>query len=317
MNRKISKKGPLVLAAILGLAPLLCAADRDASNAPAAEPPVFVTVTATAKHEQPPALTKNDVEIYTGKERVQLADFKRGDTLYLGILIDDSLRSSIATRFDDLRQFMMAQSPSTFIAVAYTRNGSALIAQDFTTDHALAAKSLRTPIGNGSVATSPYLALQDWMKHWPAHADQGQRSSIVLFSSGIDFVRGGFPPEDPDIDPTIAHAQKQNINVWTIYVPDAGAGFRGERGAFGFYSQSNIARVSQETGAESYYLGWGVPVDLRPYLDSINAHLNNQYLLAFIGDGGKKGKYQPMKVTSELRNVSIMSPAEVYLPATR
>jgi hypothetical protein len=315
MNKKTFRKGPLVLAAILGIAPLVCAADHDASNAPAAEPAVFVTVTATAKHEQPPALTKSDVALYTGKERVQLADFKRGDTLYLGILIDDSLRSSIATRFDDLRQFIMAQAPTTYIAVAYTRNGAALVGQDFTTDHALAAKALRTPIGTGSVATSPYLSLQDWMKHWPAHADQGQRSSIILFSSGVDFVRGGFPPEDPDIDPTIAHAQKQNINIWTIYVPDAG--FIGGHRAFGFYSESNMARVSQETGAESYYLGWGVPVDLRPYLDSINAHLNNQYLLAFVGDGGKKGKYEPVKVTSEVRNVSIMSPAQVYLPATR
>jgi hypothetical protein len=314
MNKNAYKKGSLLLAAILGLAPLLRAADHDASNAPAAGDPVFITVTATAKHEQPPALTKNDLELYTGKERVQLADFKRGETLYLGILIDDSLRSSIATRWDDLRQFMMAQSPSTYIAVAYTRNGAALVAQDFTTDHALAAKALRTTIGNASVATSPYLALQDWIKHWPAHADQGQRSSIILFSSGIDFVRGGFPPEDPDLDTTIEHAQKQNINVWSIYVPDAG--YFGHRGtAFGFYSESNMARVSQETGAESYFLGFGVPVDLRPYLDSINAHLNNQYLLAFVGDGGKKGKYQQVKVTSELRNVSIMSPSEVYLPA--
>jgi hypothetical protein len=317
MNKNAYKKGSLLLAAVLGLAPVLCAADRDAGNGAAPGDPVFITVTATAKHEQPPALTKNDLALYSGKERVQLADFKRGETLYLGILIDDSLRSSIATRWDDLKQFFMAQAPNTYIAVAYTRNGAALVAQDFTTDHALAAKALRTPIGNGSVATSPYLSLQDWMKRWPAHADQGQRSSVILFSSGIDFVRGGFPPQDPDLDPTIAHAQKQNINIWTIYVPDAGVGFRGGRGFGALNWQSNLDRVSQATGAESYSLGLTMPIDLRPYLDSINAHLNNQYLLAFVGDGGKKGKYETVKVTSELRSVSILSPSEVYLPATR
>jgi hypothetical protein len=60
-----------------------------------------------------------------------------------------------------------------------------------------------------------------------------------------------------------------------------------------------------------------MPVDLKPYFDRIQMNLNNQYLLAFVGDGGHKGKYEPVKVTSELRNVGILTPSEVFLPAVR
>ena len=51
-----------------------------------------MTVTAVGKKEtQPPALTKDDVQLYQGKEKVQVADWKRGDALFLAVLIDDSL----------------------------------------------------------------------------------------------------------------------------------------------------------------------------------------------------------------------------------
>jgi hypothetical protein len=272
-----------------------------------------MTVTATAKKDaQPPALSKNDVELYQGKERVQVADFKRGETLYLAVLIDDSLRSNIANQWTDLRAFLMAQPETTYVAVAYARNGVAMVAQDFTTDHALAAKALRIPLGTISAGTSPYLAVQDWIKRWPA---SGQRSSIILFSSGIDYFRGGPATMDPDLDTTIARAQKNNINVWTIYAPDSGLVGRGSFRAFNW--QSNLDRLSQQTGAESYSLGLGAPVNLKPYFDRIQMNLNNQYLLAFVGDGGHKGKYESVKVTSEVRKVGFLTPSEVFLPAAR
>jgi hypothetical protein len=304
----------LVLGALIAasfLPPAMQAATNDAA-APSASPAVVMTVTATAKKDaQPPAITKNDLELYRGKERVQVADLRRSETLYLAVLIDDSLRSSLANQFSDLREFIVAQPPTTYIAVAYARNGVAMVAQDFTTDHALAAKALRLPLGTRAVASSPYLAVQDWIKRWPV---SGQRSSIILFSSGIDYFRGGPATLDPDLDTTIARAQKQNVNVWTIYAPDAGRRGRGFRA---FNWQSNLDRLSQATGAESYSLGLGAPVNLKPYFDRIQRNLNNQYLLAFVGDGGTKGKYQTVKVTSELRKVGFLTPSEVFLPASR
>jgi hypothetical protein len=317
MNRNIFKRGALLFGAfvVASFVPLALKAAENEASAPAASDPsaVVMTVTATAKKDaEPPAVTKNDVELYQGKERVQVADLRRGETLYLAVLIDDSLRSSLANQWSDLRAFLMAQPQTTYVAVAYARNGVAMVAQDFTTDHALAAKALRMPLGSLSVATSPYLAVQDWIKRWPA---SGERSSIILFSSGVDYFRGGPATLDPDLDTTIARAQKKNVNIWTIYAPDS---IRGGRNSFrAFNWQSNLDRLSQATGAESYSLGLGAPVNLKPYFDRIQRNLNNQYLLAFVGDGGHKGKFETVKLTSELHNVGFLTPSEVFLPASR
>jgi VWFA-related protein len=307
MNRNLKWKDTVLLAAMV----LPAAAVPLTSKAAATDAPVVtMTVTAVGKKDtQPPALKKEDVQLYEGKERVQVADWKRGDALFLAVLIDDSLESNVANQWGDLKAFFMAQPENTYIAVAYARNGSATVAQDFTKDHALAGKALRLPLGNAGAFTSPYLTLQDWMKRWP---ETGERKSIILFSSGVDYFRGSFDPIDPDLDTTVARAQKQNINIWTIYIPDAG--HVGRREFRVFNAQSNLSRLSEETGAESYYLGFGMPVTLKPYFDEIQMHLNNQYLLSFVGNGGKKGKFERVRLVSEAPNVEFLTPSEVFLP---
>jgi hypothetical protein len=66
---------------------------------------------------------------------------------------------------------------------------SAVIAQDFTTDHALAAKALRIPRGQFGIGSSPYLAVIDWLKRWP---DTGSRRSLLLISrASIRFAAPG------------------------------------------------------------------------------------------------------------------------------
>jgi hypothetical protein len=277
----------------------------------AAAEPAAVTVTVTAvgnKNVPPPAVRRDDVQLFQGKERRQVANWKRGETLFLAILIDDALDTNFVTQFGDLKAFIMAQPKTTFIAVAYARNGTAMLAQDFTTNHTLAAKALRFPLGGGAFS-SPYLALQDLTKRWPS---TGERRSILLFSSGIDYFRGGPQQLNPDLDTTIEHAQKQNINVWTIYAPDAGR--RGRRFFTASNAQSNLTRLSEETGAEAYYLGFGAPVSIKPYLDEIRDHLNNQYLLTFEGSGGKKGRFERVRVATELPKVKFMTPSAVFLP---
>ena len=196
-----------------------------AANASAAEPgTVNMTVTAVGKkNASPPIVTKDNVQLFLNKERTQVADWKHGGKLYLAVLIDDSLDSEIASQWNDLKAFFASQPDTTYISVAYARNGAAMLAQDFTNDHELAAKALRLPVG-GSAFSSPYLALLDLMKRWPSSAD---RRSILMISSGIDYFRGGFDIRSPDLDSTISRAQKQNINIWTIYAPDTGHRARG------------------------------------------------------------------------------------------
>jgi VWFA-related protein len=281
----------------------------------AATDPVTMTVTAVGKKQAaPPPLKKEDVQLFQGKEHMQVADWKRGDTLFLAVLIDDSLEPEVASHWNDLKAFINAQPQNTYVAVAYARNGEAMVAQDFTNDHALAAKALRLPFGGQGAFTSPYLALQDWLKRWPTSG--GDRRSIIMISSGIDYFRGSFDPIDPDLETTIERAQKENINVWTIYYPDAGHVGRGFFRVFN--AQSNLSRLSEETGAEAYYLGSDRPVSLKPYFDEMQYHLNNQYLLTFEATGGgKKGKFERVRVATEIPGVEFLTPSEVFLPASR
>ncbi len=273
---------------------------------------VTLTVTAVAKKGSPPSIKKEDVQAFEGKERVQVTDWRRGENLYLAILIDDSLDYQAASQWSDLKAFIAAQPQNAFVAVAYSRNGAAMVAQDFTQDHALAAKALRIPLGNSGAFSSPYLAVQDWLKRWPSSAGD-HRSSIILISSGIDYFRGGFDPIDPDLDSTIERAQKENVNLWTVYYPGAGHVSRGYFRVFN--AQANLSRLSEETGAESYYLSFDRPVTLGPYFEEIQEHLNNQYLLTFATDrGGKKGKFERVRVATEIPKVEFLTPSEVFLP---
>jgi VWFA-related protein len=284
-----------------------------ATAAPAANSPVTVTITAVGqKKTATPAINKNDVNLFQGNERAQVADLRRGDSLYLAILIDDSLDPSVSLDWNDLRNFINAQPQSTYVAVAYTRNGAAMIEQNFTNDHALAAKAVHMPSNAAGSYTSPYLAVQDWLKRWPA--DGGDRRSMILFSSGIDYFRGGFPPYDPDVDPTIESAQKHNVNVWSIYYPDRGiAG-----GSRSYFAQNNLDKLSQETGAESFFLSLSRPVTLKPYFDEIQERLNNQYILSFDANNGtKKGRFERVRIATEISNVRLMAPNQVFLPAAR
>src|SRR5882757_7233836 len=286
-----------------------------ATNAMAAAPgTVTMTVTAMGKKDtSPPVVTKDDVQLYLKKERTQIADWKHDGKLYLAVLIDDSLDNVIANQWNDLKAFFGAQPDNTYISVSYARNGTAMLAQDFTNDHELAAKALRLPIGGGSAFSRPYLALLDLMKRLPSSAD---RRSILLISSGIDYFRGDFGTRSPDLDSTISRAQKQNINVWTIYAPDAGHRARGF--FLTFRAQSSLSQLSDETGAESYYLGTGAPVTLKPYFDELSMHLSNQYLLTFKASGGAKGRFERVRVVAtEMPSVEFLAAPQAFLAAVK
>jgi hypothetical protein len=308
----MKKSSSIRVVRMLGCLALACG--LFVANAVAAGPgTVTMTVTAVGKKDtSPPLVTKDDVQLYLNKERTQVADWKHGGKLYLVVLIDDSLDSGIANQWGDLKAFLTSQPDTTYISVSYARNGTAMLAQDFTNDHELAAKALRIPLGGGGAFSSPYLALLDLMKRWPASAD---RRSILLISSGIDYFRGGFDFRSPDLDSVISRAQKQNINVWTIYAPDAG--HRGRGFFIANRAQSNLSELSDETGAESFYLGTAAPVTLKPYFDELSTHLSNQYLLTFKASGGTKGRFERVRIATELPYVEFLAASQAFLPAVK
>src|SRR5476649_1983044 len=103
MSSKTSMRSILcfsIAAALLAVVPT-----RTASAAES----VTLTVTAVGhKYTQPPPIKKEDVEVFQGKERMQVSDWKRGESLFIAIMIDDSLDQSVANQWNELRAFINA-----------------------------------------------------------------------------------------------------------------------------------------------------------------------------------------------------------------
>lgn len=273
---------------------------------------VTLTVTALGKKDiAPPGVSKEDVQFFVNKERRQVANWRHGEKLYLAVLIDDSLDGDVASQWNDLKAFFNAQPETTYISVSFARNGAAEVAQDFTNNHELDAKALRIPVGPQAFS-SPYLAVIDLLKRLPAAPTD--RRSILLISSGVDYFHGNFP-ESPDLESAYERAQKENVNIWSIYYPDGG--HLGRRFFRAFRGQNDLSRLAESTGAESYYLGTSEAVTFKPYLDELSAHFRNQYLLTFRGSGGAKGRFQRVHLGTEVSGVQFLNAPEAFLPPAR
>lgn len=265
----------------------------------------------------PPAIDQGDVLVYEGKVRDKVTSWvpARGDhaQLELFILLDDSSGENLGTQLGDIRQFINSQPATTKIGVAYMQNGIARIAQNLTTDHAQAARSLRLPLGIPGVNASPYFSLSDLVKHWPTGS---LRREVLMVSDGIDRYYAGGDPEDPYVSAAIEDAQKAGIVVFGIYNP--GAGHFGH--TFWRYNSGQIylSRVTDETGGEGYYIGFTGPAPaFVPFLDELDHRLQNQYLLTFSAKPEAKSGMQSVKLTAETLNVELVVASRMYVPASQ
>jgi hypothetical protein len=289
-----------------------------AQEAPAANgPAVNMVVTAEARHGMNPGpVDKQDVMVYEGKVRDTVSSWLPAKAdhadLEFFILIDDSANATLATQFDDIRQFINSQPATTKIGIAYMRNGTAEITQNLTADHAQAAKSLRIPMGIGGGSASPYFSLTDLIKRWPAGSP---RREVLMISDGIDLYYGTGDLQDPYVDEAVEQAQRAGVIVFAIYNPGAGHYARSYwRTNFG---QLYLSRIADETGGESYYIGFNGPaVSFVPYLDDVEHRLNNQYLLTFLAKPEKKSGMQRVKLTTELPNTELVGADRIYVPAS-
>jgi hypothetical protein len=298
------------MALLLGVALLVSAGLGYAQSVPPTAGTATFTVTAISSRDSVPPISKDDVQLRVGRESRPVGDWRKDENLFLAILIDDSIDTRAAGHWDNLREFIMAQPATVHIALGYIRNNTTMIAQDFTTNHELAAKALRITIGTGAIGSSPYLGTMDMLRRWP---ETGPRRSVLLISSGIDFFRGERSgPTFPDVVPLTQRAQRQNTNIWTVYFP--AAAHRAHSFNLAWTGQNNLNRLSDDTGGESFFLGTGMPVSLKPYFDEIATHLSNQYLLTFAGTGGNRGRLQSVNVRTTVPDVELDSASAVFLP---
>lgn len=302
--------------AVLALAALGCAAGSlSAQQAPdAGGVPAHMVVTVEPHHgKDVPAVNREDVMVYEGKDRDTVTEWipAQGEhaALELIIMLDDGSNASLGTQLQDLRKFIDAQPASTKIGIAYMQNGIAKIEQNLTSDHALAAKALRLPMGIRGANGSPYFSLTDLIKRWP---ESTARREVLMASDGIDRYYGTGDMLDPYLEDAIDDAQRAGILVSAIYTP--GVGHFGHSYWQTYWGQLYLAQVADKTGGESYYIGFnGPPVSFAPYLDDLAQRLNHQYFLEFLAKPPKKAGLQQVKLRTEVHNVDLVSADEVYV----
>jgi len=277
--------------------------------------PVTMTVTVDAvRGREMPQLKPEDVMVYHGRQRLEVTAWNalQGEQsgLELYILIDDASGMSLGGELADLRRFIEAQPANALIGIAYMRGDSAEIAQGLTTDHPKASAALRLPFGRTATGGSPYLAFNDLLKNWGACC---VRREVLIVSSGIDPL-GGFGPENPFVDTAIGQAQRAGVVVFAIYTPRAG------HSSHSFWQmnwgQNHLAQLAEETGGESYMLGYQAPVSFTPYLDDVSEHLKHQYTLTFLIDRPAKPGLVPIRLTTEVPGAEIIGASKVWVEMT-
>ncbi len=79
------------------------------------------------------------------------------------------------------------------------------------------------------------------------------------------------------------------------------------------FQQAGLDLISQKTGGETYYLGFGSPVDFTPYLDDVSFCLKHQYELVFLAKGAKKPTLEPVKVKTEMPKIGLVTATDGYV----
>jgi|SRR5579871_993825 len=277
---------------------------------------VHIVVTAEPhKGDTIPALNREDIQVHSGNDRLQVADFTplQGDrgTLQLFILMDDSSSTSLGIQLNDIRAFINAQPATTAVAIGYMRNGTVDTVQNFTNDHRQAAAKLRLPLGSIGASASPYFSLMDLIKRWPSGAP---RREIVLMSDGIDRF-GGNGPANPYVDQTVDQAQRAGIVIYTIYV--SGVGHRGHSFWSVNWGQNYLSQIAEQTGGEAYFQGFQTPVSLGPFLTQISQRLGRQYLLGFFPKPQAKPGFERIRLRTEVPNVDLAAQESVYVAGNK
>jgi hypothetical protein len=287
-----------------------------------------------------PILRPENVQIKQGKTPLKIDHLiparDENAALQLFILIDDTCDTGIGNSLNDLRDFINSQPATTVIGVAYMSNASVQIVQNFTADHAAAAKAVRLPRGTLSSMDSPYLSLISLIKGWP---EQKVRREVLMVTDGIDRLRGertsstqylptngrayrgmpssmsgsSMPTMSVDADSASTTAQRYGVIVHGIYA--TGVGRAGRNAWEAQLGQGGVAKITDEAGGEYFSLGTQSLISFKPYLDRLQQVLNNQYYLVFQATPKKKAGLQRVNISTSQADVEIAAADNVWVPA--
>lgn len=280
--------------------------------------PVSVVVTAEARHGNTvPELTQSNLRVReAGKDRPveSLARIPPDAPVQMMLLIDNSAGSNFDVQIQSMKEWVNSLPPTVQVGVAFMQNGLAQVTSPITADHAAAANSIRIAEGFGGADVDPYGSLSEAIKKWPK-TSTGVRREVVMVTSGIEALGGGFAPNNPYVDRTISDAERAGVIVYGIFNPSAGHfGHTFWRSTEG---QNLLSQLCDATGGEAYMTTISAPVSFDPFLQDIRLRLGNQYRLSFMAAPENKAGLQPLKVSTRDDNAEAVAPNEVYVKASK
>lgn len=295
------------------LSPAL-AQEKAASSGPAAK---IVASLQGQEGKELPNITAENVVVLQGKDRLHVTQWApaKDDALVLFIVVDDTCDTRLGGLLDDVRSFIQSQPANAAVGVAYMSNNVARVVQDPTTDHDKASQALRLPMGTLGSRWSAYLALMDLIKRWPAHEG---RKEMVVISDGIDrftrrFSRLEASAPSSGARSLIGAAQRAGVVIHAIYAQGSGHWARNVWEMKG--GVDGLSQVADETGGESFFLGYQNPPSFKPYFDQLQNVLNNQYWLGFDMKPATKPGLQAIETNTDISGAEIVAANAVYVTA--
>jgi hypothetical protein len=342
MNAKRVLLGWLVALTLLGFGARIVSSQENTATSGTVQVHMVITDQAVRDDSEIPILRPENVQVRQGKTSLKIDTVipARGDNaaLQFFVLIDDTCDTGIGNSLNDLRDFINAQPATTAIGVGYMSNATIQIAQNFTADHALAAKAIRLPRGTLSAMDSPYLSLISLIKGWP---EQKVRREVLMVSDGIDRLRNnrmssrdtapsigrssrntlpsmstynGMTTMSPDVDSASTAAQRYGVIVHGIYA--TGVGRAGRNSWEAQIGQSGVAKITDEAGGEYFALGTQNLVSFKPYLDRLQKILDNQYYLVFRAVPKNKPGLQRVNISTDAPAFEIAAADSVWVPVS-
>jgi len=305
----------LAFAMSLAAATLMTAAPAFAADENEGHGQAVITVLPLHDKEATPAnLSQQDLAVKINGKDSTITNWMplRGenDRLELVLLIDSSARTSMATQLTDITKFVNSLPPTAKVAVAYMQNGAAVLTGPLSADHAQASKGLHIPGGIPGASASPYFCLSSLAQHWPSN-DSGARRVVVMITDGVDYYNPRYDPDDPYMKAAVTDSVRAGLVVYSIYWQNQG---RFDRTGYATDAGQNLLlNVTQATGGNSYWEGYGNPVSFQPYFKDLERRLANQYEIAFTAPLKGKPQVATIKVKANGISGKIDAPQQVLV----
>lgn len=236
-----------------------------------------------------------DLNLKIDGKNSQVLNWVRGQNsqLEVVILLDQGARASLGTQMNEISTFVNGLPQGSKVAIGYMQNGRAAMSGPLTADHGRALKGLHLPMGEVGASSSPYFCLSDLAKNWPSQ-DRNARREVVMVTDGVDYYSPRYDPDDPYVQAAIHDSVRAGLVVYTIYWQNRG---RFDRSEYANNAGQNLMlEVTQATGGNSYWEGFGNPVSFQPYFKDLDRRFQNQYELSFAAPAKNKQELANMKL---------------------